>query len=281
MSGPGEHRADRIDDGNAVDDATAAPARSPVGGSVLTRWSPSGTAVVLTLATVAVLLVGFLIGFAVRGMESRGLHPLVSEVPALDSVEAGFARDMIAHHDQGISIAHYGEIDSDDPEMARLAYDINSTQLVQVGQMEGWLALWQLPEQVIGPRMAWMASGGHQMSGMTMGATALTTAADPAASGTAADPGHQALMPGMATSTEMDRLKSLQGKESDIYFLQLMIRHHQGGRLMMDDAVAHASNPMVANFAGRMLETQTTEVTVMTQLLEERGAKPLAFTGAG
>jgi uncharacterized protein (DUF305 family) len=281
VSGPGEHRADRIDDDNAVDDATAWATRAPAGGSVPTRWSPSGTAAVLALATVAMLLVGFLIGFAVRGAASRGPHSQVSEVPALDSVEAGFARDMIAHHDQGISMAHYGEVDSDDPEVARLAYDINSTQLVQVGQMEGWLALWQLPEQVIGPRMTWMTSSGHEMPGMNSGATAPTTAATPSATGTAADPGHQALMPGMATSGEMDRLKSLHGKDSDIYFLQLMVRHHQGGKLMMDDAVAHASNPVVANFAGKMLETQTSEVAVMTQLLDERGAKPLAFTATG
>lgn len=280
MSRSGEHRVNRIDD-EAVDDPATEAARAPVGASVLTRVGASGTAVVLTLATVAMLLVGFLIGFAVRGLESRGPNSLVSEMPALDSVEAGFARDMIAHHDQGISMAHYGEIDSDDPEVARLAYDINSTQLVQVGQMEGWLALWQLPEQVTGPRMAWMTSGGHDMPGMTSGATALTTATNSSATGTAADPGHQALMPGMATSGEMDRLKSLRGKDSDIYFLQLMIRHHQGGKLMMDDALAHASNPVVANFAGKMLETQTSEVAVMTQLLDERGAKPLAFASTG
>lgn len=240
------------------------------------RSSTGRVVTVVVLAVVALLTVGFLIGYAVTRGDDRTPTALVEQVPTLDSVEAGFARDMITHHNQGITMAHYGEIDSDDAEIQRLAYDINATQLAQVGQMQGWLALWQLPEQAVGPRMAWMGTARHEMAGM-----GITTApAGSGATGTAADLGFQALMPGMATSGEMDLLKTLQGRESDVYFLQLMVRHHQGGQVMMEYASQHATNPIVRNFAFKMIEAQEGEVAVMTQLLQARGAAPLPFTPA-
>lgn len=239
--------------------------------------TPRSTGRVITavaLAVVALLTVGFLVGYAVTRGDDRTPTALVEQVPTLTSVDAGFARDMITHHNQGIVMAHYGEIDSDDPEIQRMGYDINATQLAQVGQMQGWLALWQLPEQISGARMAWMGTAGHDMAGMGM----TTAASGSTATGTAADPGFQALMPGMATSGEVDRLKTLRGKESDVYFLQLMVRHHQGGQLMMAYASQHATNPIVANFAFKMMEAQEGEVAVMTQMLQARGAQPLVFT---
>ncbi len=67
-------------------------------------------------------------------------------------------------------------------------------------------------------------------------------------------------MPGMATQDEMDKLKSLHGKESDIYFLQLMIRHHQGGAPMMAYAQEPCDEPGGSNFAAKMLVAQTGEI---------------------
>jgi uncharacterized protein (DUF305 family) len=82
-------------------------------------------------------------------------------------------------------------------------------------------------------------------------------------------------MPGMATTSEIARLQALRGTESDVYFLQLMIRHHQGGTAMMEYAAQHASNPVVRNFADKMAQSQSAEISVMTQMLAERGAEPL------
>lgn len=251
---------------------------SAPGETVFQRWGRGSTTLVLSMAAVALLLVGVILGYAVRGAGDRSPNSLVSAVPADDSIEVGFARDMIVHHNQGITMAHEAEADTDSADVRLLAYDINATQLAQVGQMQGWLALWQRPEQVIGgTRMSWMGTaGGHQMAGMnmtTVGPTSISAA--PGATGTADDSGHQALMPGMATSGEMAKLKSLRGKESDIYFLQLMIRHHEGGAAMMVYAAQHASNPVVANFAQQMWQAQTGEVSVMTQMLSELGGKPL------
>jgi uncharacterized protein (DUF305 family) len=182
-------------------------------------------------------------------------------VPGSGSVDAGFAQDMIVHHGQGVLMAHFAELNSQDPEIQQMAYDIEYTQTDQIGQMQSWLSLWGVPEQSTAPHMAWMTLGGHNHGGGSN---------DPLAT--------NGLMPGMATDEEMAKLQSLRGKASDVYFLQLMIRHHQGGAPMMAYAAEHAANPVVRNFAKQMLAAQTSEIGVMTGMLAERGAKPLPFT---
>ena len=52
------------------------------------------------------------------------------------------------------------------------------------------------------------------------------------------DVGANGLMPGMATPAQMTKLQTLHGSALDIFFLQLMIRHHQGGIEMAQYAAA-------------------------------------------
>ena len=94
------------------------------------------------------------------------------------------------------------------------------------------------------------------------------------------DMGHEAgadgaVMPGMATETELAELRSLSGTPFDVMFLQLMIRHHQGGREMAEYAAEHAAVPAVAGLAGTIAETQSAEVTTMERMLTARGGTPL------
>ncbi len=237
----------------------------------------------LAAAAVVLLLVGATLGLALSG--SFRSEPAT---PDSTSVDAGFARDMIVHHDQGVLMAHYAEQNTQDPEIGVMAYDIGYTQTDQIGQMQGWLSLWDLPESTDAPRMGWMGGdqGGHDMGAMTSAADGAATAAptataattaESAASGTApaTSAGETPLMPGMATNSEIARLQALRGPESDTYFLQLMIRHHQGGQSMMEYAAEHATNPVVRNFADKMAQSQSAEISVMTQMLAERGAQPL------
>jgi uncharacterized protein (DUF305 family) len=44
---------------------------------------------------------------------------------------------------------------------------------------------------------------------------------------------------------------------------------------MMRYAAEHATNPVVRNFAAKMADSQDSEISVMTQMLSERGAQPL------
>lgn len=219
------------------------------------------TILLIAAGAVVLLLVGATLGLALSGR----LGSSAPATPDNSSVDAGFARDMIVHHDQGVLMAHYGEENTTDTEISVMAYDIGYTQTAQLGQMQGWLALWDLPESGDGTHMGWMAgSGGH--AGMVMGGA--TAGSTPAAA-------EVPLMPGMATTSEIATLRDLRGEESDIYFLQLMVRHHQGGAPMMQYAAEHATNPVVRNFASKMAQSQQAEISVMTQMLAERGAEPL------
>jgi uncharacterized protein (DUF305 family) len=206
----------------------------------------------LRTALLAVIAVGLVVlggGLAVAlGIGDDG----GPAVPTADSVDAGFSRDMAVHHLQGVEMANLALERSEDPEVRQLAFDISSTQTNQAGRMQGWLSLWGVPPSG-GEPMAWMtgdAGHGH----------AMTTAG---------------LMPGMATEEELAELRSLSGTDFDVEFLRLMIRHHQGGKDMADHAAANATQPAVRTLARTISETQTAEVTTMTNMLAARGGTPL------
>ena len=188
-----------------------------------------------------------------------------TDPPAADSVDAGFARDMSQHHLQAVEMANLAQTRSQDPEVLRLAFDISATQTNQVGRMQGWLTLWGLP-LTGGDRMAWMSDtsatehGGHDMSAM-----------DPTA---AAD---GAVMPGMATETELTQLRSLSGPAFDVMFLQLMIRHHEGGLDMAQYGQTHATEAAVRSLARSIVVAQSAETATMTDMLTARGGTPLPF----
>jgi uncharacterized protein (DUF305 family) len=159
-----------------------------------------------------------------------------SRPPGDDSLEAGFARDMIVHHDQAVRMALLIREKTADPLIASLATDIILTQENQMGQMLGWLNIWGLPATGRQPPMAWM---GHPTTG---------------------------LMPGMATADELAHLESLTGKEADAEFLRLMIRHHQGG-ILMAEAAQGSRVPAVRDLAQAIVTAQQAEIAVMEEML--------------
>ena len=208
------------------------------------RRSPLRTSLLAVIAIGLVLLGG---GLAVALGIGRTADPTV------DSVDAGFSRDMARHHLQGVEMANLVAERSQDPEVRQLAFDISATQTNQAGRMQGWLALWGLPTSG-GDTMAWMsASGGHSHDMGTDGG----------------------LMPGMATEDELANLRRLSGTAFDVEFLRLMIRHHQGGREMAEYAAEHAGEQAVRELADTMAQTQTAETGTMTDMLTARGGTPL------
>ena len=94
------------------------------------------------LAVIAVALVvlggGLAVAFGIGADDGPA-------TPAVDSVDAGFSRDMAVHHLQGVEMANIALDRSTDPEVRQLAFDISATQTNQVGRMQGWLVLWGLP----------------------------------------------------------------------------------------------------------------------------------------
>ncbi|RSM49524.1 DUF305 domain-containing protein [Amycolatopsis balhimycina DSM 5908] len=217
------------------------------------RW------VIIGGTLLAVLLIGATAGmFLTRTIDSDP-----AATPAAGSVEVGFAQDMSTHHLQAVTMAGWARDHSTDPEVRQLAFDIERTQLEQVGRMKGWLMLWDKPEQPIGAPMQWMTEPmqGHD-GGMSMAPSSLNPAGGP-------------LMPGMATDAELAKLRSLSGKQLDVYFLQLMLRHHQGGTAMAQYAASHSSLPALKALVNSMLTSQGAEMDQMKLMLSARSAQPL------
>jgi uncharacterized protein (DUF305 family) len=178
--------------------------------------------------------------------------------PTEDSVEVGFARDMSEHHLQAVLMANLAPSRSSDPEVRQIAFDIASTQLNQVGRMQGWLTLWGW--SLSGPHdMAWMGSAPMEGTDAHAGSSPMGAAA----------------MPGMATGVELDELRGLSGAAFDVRFLQLMVRHHEGGAGMARYAAEHAELPVLRGLARMISETQAAESQTMVAMLTARGAQPL------
>jgi uncharacterized protein (DUF305 family) len=193
---------------------------------------------VLTLAVVASLLAGF----AVALLTIRPDPP-----PGDTSAEAGFARDMITHHDQAVTMGVIAYRNAATPEVRRLGYDIAMVQQGEIGIMHQWLRAWGLSPTGSEPRMAWMQED--------------------------LDPGlvRDGLMPGMATSEQLAQLREAEGTEVDRLFLDLMIHHHLGGIHMIDGVLERSDDPDVTWLAEAMRAAQQKELRVMQDLQTQLG----------
>jgi len=234
--------------------AAATPATAPA-ASVAADGEPRQSAgwsriLVAAAAALAFVLVGATVGLLLAQSRTPA-----TVIPAPDSVAVGFCQDMTVHHRQAVRMAGYVRNISTDPAIKRLAFDIETGQIDQIGRMQGWLNIWGRDSLPVAGHMGWMAEashGGHGGSG-----------------------GSLAQMPGMATHDELTRLESLTSPELDTLFLQLMLRHHQGGLPMMDYAAAHAEVGVVRNIAYQMQTAQDEEIGLLTHMLAQRGAAPL------
>ncbi|WP_405016839.1 DUF305 domain-containing protein [Kitasatospora sp. NBC_00070] len=176
----------------------------------------------------------------------------VASVPAQESAEAGFARDMATHHQQAIDLSFIVRDRTESTDIRNLAFDIINTQANQRGMMMGWLDQWGLTQHSGAEPMAWMRMD-HRY-----------------------EPHDGSLMPGMATNTELAKLRSLNGQEAEVYYLQLMIEHHKGGVAMAQGYVDLGTNAVEKRLAQTMVNGQRSEIDLITDLLAKRGAKPLS-----
>lgn len=83
-------------------------------------------------------------------------------------------------------------------------------------------------------------------------------------------------MHGMASDDELARLRAAQGTDAEILFLQLMIRHHEGGVIMARAVSGLSRRAEVAAMAKSIDDGQRAEIVEMTGMLSKRGAQPYA-----
>lgn len=194
----------------------------------------------MVVVIVAVALVSFEAGRHTASPRSAASTP--------GTVDVGFSQDMAAHHDQAVLMANIAM--SRGGAVQGVADSILLSQSQEIGQLRGWLQTWNEPIADLHP-MNWMPASA--MPRMTMNSP----------------------MPGMATPSQMSTLYNAQGTKFDVLFLQLMIRHHQGGIEMAHYAETHARLAAVRTAATAMRVEEVQDLTELEPLLKADGGKQL------
>jgi uncharacterized protein (DUF305 family) len=192
----------------------------------------------------AAALVALLIGVA--GMLAGVLIARPGR-PLPDGPEAGFARDMSAHHAQAVEMSFTVRDRTRDQAVRTLAYDNVNTQSTQIGMMTAWLDAWGAPKTDPAGRMRWMT--GHE--------------------GHPAGPG--GAMPGMASGERLRELGEAGGRDAEIRYLRLMVAHHRGGVAMAQAVLVRSDRAEVVALARTMVNGQRAEIELMNRMLAERG----------
>ena len=144
---------------------------------------------------------------------------------------------MIGHHAQAIEMVSLLQRRTTSDDMLKLAHRIELSQQDEIKMMEQWLT--GRGEKLPDP---------HAHHG----------------------PG-AALMPGMLTREEMERLAAAQGPVFDRLFLEYMIKHHEGALIMVGELFATAGagqEPDAFAFASDVDADQRMEIDRMVAMLK-------------
>jgi uncharacterized protein (DUF305 family) len=154
-----------------------------------------------------------------------------------------FMQGMIGHHQQALEMAALVYQNSQSDEMKLLAKRIEVSQIDEINMMKDWLHARRetLPDQ-------------H-----------------------AHHAGDHALMPGMLTQAEMQRLASAKGPEFDRLFLEGMIKHHIGALTMVKELFetpGAGQDAEIFAFASDVDADQSMEIDRMAAMLAALKERP-------
>lgn len=177
------------------------------------------------------------LGFAVGLLVTR------DRPPGEGSVDVGFYKDMLTHHEQALGVARLAIADGQDPTVRSYASEILIFQGYEIGVMTETLNNWGFsaddrPDQA----MEWM-----DMS----------------------VPVEQ--MPGLLSEEQLDEVRDAEGAELDALFLDYMAEHHRGGLHMAEYAAINADDDDVRELAARMAHTQAGEINEYRVLAQRYG----------
>lgn len=146
-----------------IESDVSTPADNDAGGVDTVGGSPLWARVLIfTAAALTLLLFDATVGLLIGRSESAPDN-VADTTPS--KVDIGFAQDMSVHHRQAVEIGDLARDRGKSADVRQLGYDIATTQLGQIGRMQGWLTLWGAPGQAPGELMTWMSDGDH--GGMT------------------------------------------------------------------------------------------------------------------
>ncbi len=204
-----------------------------------------------TLRLIAVAASVLLVVSAATGCSTPDDEPAAASPGTPSDSDAGFSRDMAAHHAQAVDMAERIRARTADPRLRSLATDIVLTQQAQIGRMQGWLELWGEPFTSTDPPMGWYDGATTEMGHDT-------------------DSGAMGAMPGMAGPADLAALDSLDPADAEVRFLELMIDHHRGGVQMAEMVLSTGPTEAVGNLAESIVVGQNAEIELLEAMLADR-----------
>ena len=166
--------------------------------------------------------------------------PIPTPAP-VNPADADFVGMMIPHHYQALLMSGLAPTRSNDQAVLALASQIDAEQRLEITMMQGW--------------QGW--------NGLEV------TNAEQAYQEMLQDPMMLEMM-GMASPEQMAALSAAQGRDFDVMFLRLMIRHHQGAIDMCVDVLASGSDEILRGWANDMYVTQQAQINWMQDLLASK-----------
>ena len=159
---------------------------------------------------------------------------------AWTKADVAFMSGMIHHHAQAILIAGWAPSHGASPAVQTLCARIIVSQQDEIAIMSRWL------------------SDRHQPVPDPNAAHAMMPEMDPAA-----------MMPGMLTAAQLEKLDKARGADFDQLFLMFMIQHHQGAITMVNALFAQGAGEEepVFKIASGVYADQTTEIARMQKML--------------
>jgi uncharacterized protein (DUF305 family) len=161
-----------------------------------------------------------------------------------------FMQGMISHHAQALEMTELLASRSEREVMHKLAKRIELSQADEIKMMQEWLR-----------------SRGQEVTAVN------------------AHHAHGAvLMPGMLTAEEMGLLEQARAIEFDRLFLELMIKHHQGALIMVENLLAQpgaVQDSAIFAFTNDITADQSMEIDRMGGMLAELSSDPRVHLKAG
>ncbi|MFJ6024944.1 DUF305 domain-containing protein [Brevundimonas sp. NPDC092305] len=166
--------------------------------------------------------------------------------------DVAFMQHMIVHHGQAVEMVGLLEAQGESDTVKLLGRRIAMSQEAEIEVMRTWLRDRGQPLEMAGMGHAGMDHSAHEGHAMPASETAL--------------------MPGMLSPAQMQRLAAARGADFDRLFLEGMIQHHQGALDMVDEMLARpdaAEDPMLSDFASSVVGDQTAEIRRMQFVLSD------------
>ncbi len=169
--------------------------------------------------------------------------------PGYAPADAEFVRDMIVHHQQALDMTALAPDRTDSDDMRLLARRIEETQEFEIDLMRRWLEERgePAPESASGTD----AHGDHAGH---------------------ADHDRMAGMAGMASPEQMAALADAEGDAFDRMFLELMIHHHEGALIMVDELLETergGKEPQLFMMLSHIDADQRAEIARMERMLDQ------------